>query len=45
MAIAQVLISQVESAIGEATIETNLKQFLLVLSVSLSVATLPKIVT
>ncbi|WP_199337037.1 cation:proton antiporter [Oscillatoria sp. FACHB-1407] len=45
MAIAQVLISQVESAMREVTIETNLKQFLLVLSVSLSVATLPKIVT
>jgi monovalent cation:H+ antiporter, CPA1 family len=39
------LISQVESAMEGATIETNLKQFLLVLSVSLSVATLPKIVT
>lgn len=34
----------IESAIGEAAIEANLKQFLLVLSVSLSVATLPKIV-
>jgi len=32
-----------ESAIGEAAIETNLKQFLLVLSVSLSVATLPQV--
>ncbi len=32
-----------ESAIGEVAIETNLKQFLLVLSVSLSVATLPQI--
>jgi monovalent cation:H+ antiporter, CPA1 family len=34
----------IETAIGEAAIETNLKQFLLVLSVSLSVATLPQIV-
>lgn len=33
----------IESALGEAAIETNLKQFLLVLSVSLSVATLPQI--
>jgi CPA1 family monovalent cation:H+ antiporter len=33
----------IESAIGEAAIEENLKQFLLVLSVSLSVATLPQI--
>ncbi|KJH69696.1 cation:proton antiporter [Aliterella atlantica] len=32
-----------ESAIGEVAIETNLKQFLLVLAVSLSVATLPQI--
>lgn len=32
-----------ESAMGEAAIETNLKQFLLVLSVSLSVATLPQV--
>ncbi len=32
-----------ESAIGEVAIEANLKQFLLVLSVSLSVATLPQI--
>ncbi len=32
-----------ESAIGEEVIATNLKQFLLVLSVSLSVATLPQI--
>ncbi len=32
-----------ESALGEAGIEQNLKQFLLVLSVSLSVATLPQI--
>jgi len=35
----------IESAIGEAAIETNLKQFLLVLSVSLSVATLPQMVS
>ncbi|WP_313949312.1 sodium:proton antiporter [Leptolyngbya sp. FACHB-261] len=35
----------IESAVGEAAIETNLKQFLLVLSVSLSVATLPQIVS
>lgn len=33
----------IESAMGEAAIEANLKQFLLVLSVSLSVATLPRI--
>ena len=32
-----------ESAIGEVAIETHLKQFLLVLAVSLSVATLPQI--
>lgn len=32
-----------ESAMGEVAIETNLKQFLLVLAVSLSVATLPQI--
>jgi len=32
-----------ESAIAEAAIETNIKQFLLVLAVSLSVATLPQI--
>lgn len=32
-----------ESAIGEVAIETNLKQFLLILAVSLSVATLPQI--
>ncbi len=32
-----------ESAMGEAAIEENLKQFLLVLSVSLSVATLPQV--
>ena len=32
-----------ESAIGEVAIETNLKQFLLVLAVSLSVVTLPQI--
>ncbi|CAA9234506.1 Na+/H+ antiporter [uncultured Coleofasciculus sp.] len=32
-----------EPALGEAAIEENLKQFLLVLSVSLSVATLPQI--
>ena len=32
-----------ESAMGEVAIETNLKQFLLVLSVSLSVATLPQV--
>lgn len=32
-----------ESAIGEVAIETNLKQFLLVLAVSLSVATLPQV--
>jgi len=33
----------VESSLGEVAIEANLKQFLLVLSVSLSVATLPQI--
>lgn len=33
----------IESSVGEAVIEANLKQFLLVLSVSLSVATLPQI--
>ena len=33
----------IETALSEAGIETNLKQFLLVLSVSLSVATLPRI--
>jgi CPA1 family monovalent cation:H+ antiporter len=33
----------VESSLGEIAIEANLKQFLLVLSVSLSVATLPQI--
>jgi CPA1 family monovalent cation:H+ antiporter len=33
----------VESVIGEAAIDENLKQFLLVLSVSLSVATLPQV--
>lgn len=33
----------VESTLGEIAIEANLKQFLLVLSVSLSVATLPQI--
>lgn len=33
----------IETAVGEAAIEDNLKQFLLVLSVSLSVATLPQI--
>jgi CPA1 family monovalent cation:H+ antiporter len=32
-----------ETMIGEAAIEENLKQFLLVLSVSLSVATLPRV--
>lgn len=32
-----------ESAIAEVAIETNIKQFLLVLAVSLSVATLPQI--
>jgi monovalent cation:H+ antiporter, CPA1 family len=32
-----------ESAVGNAVIETNLKSFLLVLSVSLSVATLPQV--
>jgi hypothetical protein len=41
MAIAQMLMSQVESAMGRTSIETNLRQFLLVLAVSLSVATLP----
>lgn len=35
----------IESTVGEVAIATNLKQFLLVLSVSLSVATLPKIVS
>lgn len=35
----------IESATGEIAIETNLKQFLLVLSVSLSVATLPQVVS
>jgi len=35
----------VTSSLGEIAIETNLKQFLLVLSVSLSVATLPQIVS
>ncbi|MGA7934921.1 MAG: sodium:proton antiporter, partial [Kovacikia sp.] len=35
----------IESTVGEVAIETNLKQFLLVLCVSLSVATLPQIVT
>ncbi len=34
-----------ESAVGEAAIEANLKQFLLVLSVSLSVATLPQAIS
>jgi CPA1 family monovalent cation:H+ antiporter len=34
-----------ETIIGEAAIEENLKQFLLVLSVSLSVATLPRIIS
>ncbi|HEY9626388.1 MAG TPA: Na+/H+ antiporter [Coleofasciculaceae cyanobacterium] len=33
----------IESTMGEAAIETHLKQFLLVLSVSLSVATLPQV--
>jgi monovalent cation:H+ antiporter, CPA1 family len=33
----------IESSVGEVVIETNLKQFLLVLSVSLSVATLPQV--
>ena len=33
----------IESAIAEVAIETNIKQFLLVLAVSLSVATLPQI--
>ncbi|MBF2008243.1 MAG: sodium:proton antiporter [Chlorogloeopsis fritschii C42_A2020_084] len=33
----------IESAVGEVGIEQNLKQFLLVLSVSLSVATLPQV--
>ncbi|WP_026733599.1 cation:proton antiporter [Fischerella sp. PCC 9605] len=33
----------IESALGEVGIEQNLKQFLLVLSVSLSVATLPQV--
>ncbi|MGI0494634.1 hypothetical protein ACN4EG_22850 [Alkalinema pantanalense CENA528] len=33
----------IASVIGEAAIEENLKQFLLVLSVSLSVATLPQV--
>lgn len=33
----------IESTLSEAAIETNLKQFLLVLSVSLSVATLPQV--
>jgi len=32
-----------DATLGEMTIETNLKQFLLVLSISLSVATLPRI--
>lgn len=32
-----------ESAMGEVGVETNLKQFLLILAVSLSVATLPQI--
>lgn len=35
----------IESTVGEAAIEANLKQFLLVLCVSLGVATLPQIVT
>lgn len=35
---------RLEPAMGEAAIATNLKQFLLVLSVALSVATLPQIV-
>lgn len=35
----------IESSIREVAIETNLKQFLLVLAVSLSVATLPQIVS
>ncbi|HEY9664136.1 MAG TPA: cation:proton antiporter, partial [Allocoleopsis sp.] len=35
----------IESAMGEAAIEANLKQFLLVLSVSLGVATLPQILS
>lgn len=35
----------VESSLGEVAIEANLKQFLLVLSVSLSVATLPQILS
>jgi monovalent cation:H+ antiporter, CPA1 family len=39
----QILLMNIESAIGEEIITTNLKQFLLVLSVSLGVATLPQI--
>ncbi|MDM9381254.1 sodium:proton antiporter [Chlorogloeopsis sp. ULAP01] len=35
----------IESAVGEVGIEQNLKQFLLVLSVSLSVATLPQVIS
>ncbi|MFQ4144231.1 Na+/H+ antiporter [Chlorogloeopsis sp. ULAP02] len=35
----------IESAVGEIGIEQNLKQFLLVLSVSLSVATLPQVIS
>jgi CPA1 family monovalent cation:H+ antiporter len=35
----------IESTVKEVAIETNLKQFLLVLAVSLSVATLPQIVS
>lgn len=44
MVITQALIGQFESAMEEVVIGSNLKQFLLVLSVSLRVATLPQIV-